>query len=137
MLDSQLRVRGIAGLRVVDAGAMPTITSGNTNSPVLMMAKEAAEWIVRDARLLKGAARGRPAGPRGTRAAARSQRRFEFSLVRAEGGVGCAVAVEVEVDREHIGGGHPVPAGATPPLVTLSAPAVTAPALLMTMAWGR
>ncbi|HKB53788.1 MAG TPA: GMC family oxidoreductase N-terminal domain-containing protein, partial [Ramlibacter sp.] len=33
VLDSRLRVRGIAGLRVVDAGAMPTITSGNTNSP--------------------------------------------------------------------------------------------------------
>jgi choline dehydrogenase len=50
VLDSQLRVRGIAGLRVVDAGAMPTITSGNTNSPTLMMAEKAAEWIVRDAR---------------------------------------------------------------------------------------
>jgi choline dehydrogenase len=49
VLDAQLRVRGIAGLRVVDAGAMPTITSGNTNSPVLMMAEKAAEWIVRDA----------------------------------------------------------------------------------------
>jgi choline dehydrogenase len=49
VLDSQLRVRGIAGLRVVDAGAMPTITSGNTNSPTLMMAERAAEWIARDA----------------------------------------------------------------------------------------
>ena len=46
----QLRVRGVPGLRVVDAGAMPTITSGNTNSPTLMMAEKAAEWIVRDAR---------------------------------------------------------------------------------------
>jgi choline dehydrogenase len=45
VLDSRLRVRGIAGLRVVDAGAMPTITSGNTNSPTLMMAEKAAEWI--------------------------------------------------------------------------------------------
>ena len=45
VLDPQLRVRGIAGLRVVDAGAMPTITSGNTNSPVLMMAEKAAQWI--------------------------------------------------------------------------------------------
>ncbi len=45
VLDSQLRVRGIAGLRVVDAGAMPTITSGNTNSPTLMMAEKAAGWI--------------------------------------------------------------------------------------------
>ena len=45
VLDSQLRVRGVAGLRVVDAGAMPQITSGNTNSPVLMMAERAAQWI--------------------------------------------------------------------------------------------
>ncbi len=50
VLDSQLRVRGIAGLRVVDAGAMPTITSGNTNSPTLMMAERAAEWIRRAAK---------------------------------------------------------------------------------------
>ena len=49
VLDSQLRVRGVAGLRVVDAGAMPTITSGNTNSPTLMMAEKAAAWIRRDA----------------------------------------------------------------------------------------
>jgi choline dehydrogenase len=49
VLDARLRVRGIASLRVVDAGAMPTITSGNTNSPVLMIAEKAAEWIVRDA----------------------------------------------------------------------------------------
>jgi choline dehydrogenase len=49
VLDPRLCVRGIAGLRVVDAGAMPTITSGNTNSPVLMMAEKAAEWILQDA----------------------------------------------------------------------------------------
>ena len=48
VLDARLRVRGIAGLRVVDAGAMPTITSGNTNSPTLMMAEKAAEWILQD-----------------------------------------------------------------------------------------
>ncbi|MGJ7494499.1 GMC family oxidoreductase [Variovorax sp. RT4R15] len=50
VLDSRLRVRGIQGLRVVDAGAMPTITSGNTNSPTLMMAEKAAAWIRADAR---------------------------------------------------------------------------------------
>jgi choline dehydrogenase len=50
VLDSRLRVRGVRGLRVVDAGAMPTITSGNTNSPTLMMAEKAAGWIVEDNR---------------------------------------------------------------------------------------
>ena len=48
VLDSRFRVRGIQGLRVVDAGAMPTITSGNTNSPTLMMAEKAADWILKD-----------------------------------------------------------------------------------------
>ena len=46
VLDARLRVRGVRGLRVVDAGAMPTITSGNTNSPTLMIAEKAATWIV-------------------------------------------------------------------------------------------
>jgi choline dehydrogenase len=49
VLDSRLCVRGVRGLRVVDAGAMPTITSGNTNSPTLMMAELAASWIKGDA----------------------------------------------------------------------------------------
>ncbi len=53
VLDSRMRVRDgkgglIAGLRVVDAGAMPTITSGNTNSPTLMMAEKAAGWVRED-----------------------------------------------------------------------------------------
>ncbi|HYF40859.1 MAG TPA: GMC oxidoreductase, partial [Ramlibacter sp.] len=50
VLDSQFKVRGIRSLRVVDAGAMPTITSGNTNSPTLMMAEKAAEWVLRESR---------------------------------------------------------------------------------------
>ncbi len=50
VVDTRLRVRGVAGLRVVDAGVMPTITSGNTNAPVLMMAEKAAHWIALDAR---------------------------------------------------------------------------------------
>ncbi|HEY2258039.1 MAG TPA: GMC family oxidoreductase N-terminal domain-containing protein [Variovorax sp.] len=49
VLDSRLRLRGIQGLRVVDAGAMPTITSGNTNSPTLMMAEKAAAWMREEA----------------------------------------------------------------------------------------
>ncbi len=50
VLDGELRVRGIEGLRVVDASAMPLITSGNTASPTLMIAEKAAESIIRDAR---------------------------------------------------------------------------------------
>jgi choline dehydrogenase len=45
VLDARLRVRGVSALRVVDASAMPVITSGNTNAPVLMMAEKAAGWI--------------------------------------------------------------------------------------------
>ena len=56
VVDTRLRVRGpggpIAGLRVVDAGVMPLITSGNTNSPTLMLAEKAARWIIADARTL-------------------------------------------------------------------------------------
>ena len=50
VVNSQLQVRGIRGLRIVDAGVMPTITSGNTNSPTLMIAEKAAHWMARDAK---------------------------------------------------------------------------------------
>ncbi len=49
VVDSRLNVHGVLGLRIADAGVMPTITSGNTNSPTLMIAEKAAFWIHQDA----------------------------------------------------------------------------------------
>ena len=46
VVDSRLRVQGLAGLRIADASVMPTITSGNTNSPTLMIAERAAQWLL-------------------------------------------------------------------------------------------
>jgi len=54
VLDAQLRVRGVGSLRVVDASAFPNVTSGNTNTPTIMLAEKAADLILQDS----GAAAG-------------------------------------------------------------------------------
>jgi choline dehydrogenase len=48
VVDTRLRVHGVAGLRVIDASVFPAVTSGNTNAPTIMVAEKGADMVLHD-----------------------------------------------------------------------------------------
>jgi len=60
VVDERLRVHGVSGLRVVDCSIMPTLVSGNTNVPVVMLAERAADFILQDLHAARPRAQAQP-----------------------------------------------------------------------------